>query len=78
MEYYRLHTAKYATVILGSDWLYFSRHGINKYIYISTCKTSEFLKVSEHNTPPPTSCGVLKGLEKSILNLYQFKALKMC
>ena len=24
-----LHTAEYATVILASDWLYFSRHGIN-------------------------------------------------
>ena len=28
MEYYPLHTAEYATVILASDWLYFSRHGI--------------------------------------------------
>ena len=25
---------EYATVILASDWLYFSRHGINIYIYI--------------------------------------------
>ena len=27
--YYPLHTAEYVTVILASDWLYFSRHGIN-------------------------------------------------
>ena len=29
VAYYPLHTAEYATVILASDWLYFSRHGIN-------------------------------------------------
>ena len=28
VAYYPLHTAEYATVILASDWLYFSRHGI--------------------------------------------------
>ena len=28
VEYHPLHTAEYATVILASDWLYFSRHGI--------------------------------------------------
>ena len=28
VEYYPLHTAEYATVILASNWLYFSRHGI--------------------------------------------------
>ena len=26
-----IDTAEYATVILASDWLYFSRHGINTY-----------------------------------------------
>ena len=34
MEYYLLHTAEYATVILASDWLYFSRHRINIYIVL--------------------------------------------
>ena len=29
IAYYPLHTAEYATVIMASDWLYFSRHGIN-------------------------------------------------
>ena len=29
MEYYPLHTAEYATVILASDWLYCSKYGIN-------------------------------------------------
>ena len=28
VAYYPLHIAEYATVILASDWLYFSRHGI--------------------------------------------------
>ena len=28
VAYYPLHAAAYATVILASDWLYFSRHGI--------------------------------------------------
>ena len=28
IAYYPLHTAEYATVILASDWLYFSRYGI--------------------------------------------------
>ena len=28
VAHYPLHTAEYATVILASDWLYFSRHGI--------------------------------------------------
>ena len=32
IAYYPLHTAEYATVILASDWLYFSRHGINECI----------------------------------------------
>ena len=32
IAYYPLHNAEYATVILASDWLYFSRHGINVYV----------------------------------------------
>ena len=32
VAYYPLHTAEYATVILASDWLYFSRHGIKSSI----------------------------------------------
>ena len=28
IAYYPLHTTEYTTVILASDWLYFSRHGI--------------------------------------------------
>ena len=28
MEYYPLHIAEHKTVILASDWLYFSRHEI--------------------------------------------------
>ena len=33
-EHYPLHTAEYATAILASDWLYFSRHGINNYMSV--------------------------------------------
>ena len=29
ITYYPLHSAESATVILASDWLYFSRYGIN-------------------------------------------------
>ena len=32
---YPLHIAEYATVILASDWLYFSRHGINGSINVA-------------------------------------------
>ena len=32
VAYYPLHTAEYATVILASDWLYFSRHGMKNNI----------------------------------------------
>ena len=39
IAYYPLQTAEYATVILDSDWLYFSRHGIN------TCMTCLGLRV---------------------------------
>ena len=28
IAYYPLHTAEYETVIMSSDWLYFSRYGI--------------------------------------------------
>ena len=34
VAYYQLHTAEYATVILASDWLYFSRHGIKNGIRV--------------------------------------------
>ena len=30
-----VYTAEYATAILASDWLYFSRHGINLYILLT-------------------------------------------
>ena len=34
VAYYPLHTTEYAMVILASDWLYFTRHGINIHMYI--------------------------------------------
>ena len=40
---YPLHTAEYATVILASDRLYFSRHGINTNMRQLVCSLiSEF------------------------------------
>ena len=39
--YYPLHTAEYATVILASDWLYFSRYGI-KYNTYWLCNAFEW------------------------------------
>ena len=43
-----LHIAEYATVILASDWLYFSRHGINTCIHLH-CTSS----LSLPPPPPP-------------------------
>ena len=59
MEYYPLHTAEYATAILSSDWLYFSRHGIK---YISMYKLGDVgissnligsLSLTNGQCPPP-------------------------
>ena len=39
--YYLLHTAEYATAILASDWLCFSRHKINIYVFLVYGKDSK-------------------------------------
>ena len=59
LRYYPLHIAEYATVILASDWLYFSRHGI---ITISIYKLGDVgisnnligsLSLTNGHCPPP-------------------------
>ena len=52
VAYYPWHTAEYATVILASDWLYFSRHGI-KYSTIQ-------YDVIQYNTYDAIQCNVIQ------------------
>ena len=54
VAYYPWHTAEYATVILASDWLYFSRHGI-KY---STIQYD--VPVIQYNTYDAIQCNVIQ------------------
>ena len=52
VAYYPLHTAEYATVILASDWLYFSRHGLKggtkRYFLSNLCEFGTVGKISDY------------------------------
>ena len=52
MEFYPLHTAEYATVILASDWLYFSRHGLKggtkRHFLSNVCEFGTVGKISDY------------------------------